>query len=1416
MSLFGIVFGKRRKTTVGYRYYMGLHFGVCQGPVDALLRILVGDRVAWQGMQTQSGAVQVNAPQLFGGDDGEGGVQGTLDVMMGGDDQPANSYLASAQGPQQPSYRGLLSAVLRRGLVSSNSPYLKPWSFTVRRILAGWHGGAAWYPETAEVQMIGGPQGSLDWFAPTPDSWLVTTTSDGLPRYQLGRGESVSSRFEALQIRPAEPYTDLRYIEFDLLGPAPRGFFIGAIDRSRWEADGPGRYPQNPTSAVTFDGDLSSFAGFSVITGSISEFSVVSTPYGPGFRMAPHSGIGGVNIGRPINTSSFRGFTVKFRVAAGGSSNLGGAMSFGNEQATPTNFLVFRPRGNGSGMFPTSSPTLQFPGSQTIFNWNIGNPVDPGVWHELDFTYSPSTGALSTTIRRQTDFSVTGTQSGLTNPVTLWQSPSPRLFFSSYNSGFEAAETVYADLQIKMTPGTEPGSGFYGLTNANYGGASIGPIIDGVMQGGGPDFTAPCTLGLMIDYFNRTLAVYVDGVERWTYTLPHAEFDPMISIARQGSTIYPLVQRRTRWRYPIVGARSFSDIGAAAVVGMNPAHIVYQCLTDPEWGMGYSPTIISDAKFRQAADVFHAEGMGLCLHWTQQQPIERFIQTVMDHVGAVLRQDPRTGLFEIKPMRGGYDVGTLPVFDESNIRSLDAFDRAGLPDAVNEVTVRYDDAGTGKTSSVTVHNMAVVTAVGAVVAQSRSYPGLPTTSLAQRVAMRDLLVLSTPLARARFSANRKGYAVLPGDVIRMAWPKLGIASIVLRVARMTQGSLTDGTVEIEGVEDVFGLGASSYVAQQPVGWVAPDAQPAPAALRRAVEAPYYELQRSLSDADLAVLSASSGYLIAAAARPAFGALRFEIVTRAGSSGDFTSGGEGDFCAAGILASSLSYTGTTVGLTSVSDAGLIGAGSYALIDDEIVRVDGYDAAAGTLTIGRGVLDTVAQPHSAGAAVYFLDEINTSDGVERVDGDVVQVKLLTRTGQGLLAQASAPTDSVTFDSRAARPYPPGRLRINGQAYPASAGAPLVISWAHRNRLQQALEGDETGNIGPEPGTTYSVELRDADTGVLIVNQTGITGDSFTPGAIIGAFRLRAIVSAARGGLQSMQRHDVTVDFAATSAPTTPIAAIIGGKTLAAAAGVAPTLSAVACSLVDVQAAAAASASGSAYYAYFEAQNTITGSAEPVPPDTAFFLDIQRPAGSSVGIVSYTTPAWQSRAEVYAGMAAAFAAHPTLPGLGYSVGSTVLLGQPAGFVSGPPSTGGIQVLSSATPGPTFALSVTSPGSDPVPADRPQITMAAFSGTPATGDRVTLTLGGAPFTVTAKPGQPLLQVVAELAALIDAAAAYAVRQDGADLYISGPPNVPYTRAFSATAAAAYASGQPANGFAPARTLAAGASLLAGTATAT
>lgn len=168
------------KGTQGYRYYMSLLSGLCRGPVE-VVEINVGDKPAWNGTATGGQVYQLDAPNLFGGDDKEGGIQGLFEVYPGDADQVLPGPQGSLPGVRE-SIGGLVSQMRGvttlwfDGLVSAMNPYLKTWRFRVRRSTQGWHNDTPWYPVKARV-VLGGS--TIVVSTNRPNDLAVTTSADG-------------------------------------------------------------------------------------------------------------------------------------------------------------------------------------------------------------------------------------------------------------------------------------------------------------------------------------------------------------------------------------------------------------------------------------------------------------------------------------------------------------------------------------------------------------------------------------------------------------------------------------------------------------------------------------------------------------------------------------------------------------------------------------------------------------------------------------------------------------------------------------------------------------------------------------------------------------------------------------------------------------------------------------------------------------------------------------------------------------------------------------------------------------------------------------------------------------------------------------------------------------------------------------
>jgi hypothetical protein len=593
---------------------------------------------------------------------------------------------------------------------------------------------------------------------------------------------------------------------------------------------------------------------------------------------------------------------------------------------------------------------------------------------------------------------------------------------------------------------------------------------------------------------------------------------------------------------------------------MNPAHIIRECLTDPDWGMGYADSDIDDDAFMAAADTLWDELLGLSVTWSREGPLVDFINEILRHIDAVLYVDRTTGKFVLKLVRDDYSVSNLVALDESNVVSVSNANRPAIADLVSTVTVNHYDRSTGEQGSVTRHNLSLQQVQqGGGSATTISYPACTSGPLAQRLCQRDLVALSTPLLSCQIEVGRVAEQLNIGDAFILDWPDLGINSLVMRVQQLTLGSSSKQTIVIDALEDVFALPSAQASGGNGQGsiWTDPIGAGVLLATPRAVtEIPYYELVRFFGAGymiDVLTADSDAGYLLASGGRQgAETNARLEVDAGAGY-GDVNIM---DFCPIAFAVSDIARTDTIIYITGQIDIDLVETDSIAQIGDELVRVDLVDqdsTGAYLITIGRGILDTVPAIHSAGDAIVFWGYDYTSDGVQYTASDALDVIMRTQLGSSVLTYGDAPVDVLAMDSRAIRPYPPGDLRVDGVSYPplSSGGGVFYVrehtfTWKHRDRLQQTSDVPEdytATDIGPEAGTTYRLDVYatlDDDSIVDMFTISGITSNSYilslsaSEPAPDNALSVHFTVTSVRDGYDSWQ------------SPTCDLIAIFPGAT------------------------------------------------------------------------------------------------------------------------------------------------------------------------------------------------------------------------------------------------------------------------------
>lgn len=563
----------------------------------------------------------------------------------------------------------------------------------------------------------------------------------------------------------------------------------------------------------------------------------------------------------------------------------------------------------------------------------------------------------------------------------------------------------------------------------------------------------------------------------------------------------------------------------------NPAHIIRECLTNADWGLGASEDDIDEPSFYDAADRFYSEGLGLAPIWDTQTEILEFLKIIQQHIDASLYADRRTGRFKLRAIRKDYDEETLVVLDPSNVEKLENPKKLTFGDLVNSVTVNFWDNTTGKTGSVTVSDPALEIQQGKEINTTVTYEACADATTAEKLAQRDLRSLSYPAFSCTIYTGSVAKNFNIGTVFKLNWPDYpGVDNLIMRVTGIAFGDGKSRRVKITCSEDIYDLPDGRHVQNPATGWENPRKPPNPARYSMAFEAPYYELVLSSGQSVVdAALSSNpyTGYVAAAMSKPIGGAINGRLVTNDGSGWEDV--GELDFSQGATLSADISRTETAITLTEIVGASNISVGSWLQIDAEVMSVVSF--ASPVVTVKRGALDTIPTNHASGAVVMFWGDDAALDPTEYVASDVVSVKTRPANGSGVVALADAETHVVNIVGRAARPFPPANVQIGGEYWPSDALEEIALTWVHRNRILQtggSPVGWFDGGVTIEPGVSYEIEVFDGALSIFSASVSGSLNSYTIPASVVETWPtyVRLVMRSERNGLLSFQEYSANL--------------------------------------------------------------------------------------------------------------------------------------------------------------------------------------------------------------------------------------------------------------------------------------------------
>lgn len=582
----------------------------------------------------------------------------------------------------------------------------------------------------------------------------------------------------------------------------------------------------------------------------------------------------------------------------------------------------------------------------------------------------------------------------------------------------------------------------------------------------------------------------------------------------------------------------------------NPAHMIYECLTNTDWGMGAPSTIIDTDSFSNAGVTLIAEKFGLSMIWNQQATIEDFVKEILDHIQATLFVNPRTGLLTLKLIRGDYDPDTLPVFGPDNCDASNR-QRKAWAETINEIVVTWTNPTNEQEETVTFQDLANISMQGGVVSDGRNYYGVRNAELASELGVRDIRSASYPLFGCDIEVDRTAWDLLPGGVLKFTWPEDGIDQIIMRVGKIDYGRPGDMTIKASLLEDVFALEQSEYSSPPTTGWTDPSQDPMPFAFTQLFTVPL----PALIAAGLDGLTADDNYprvvpgiLAQQVGSDTYG---FQLygpqVLANGSSVTADLGWKLQTAyseTTATLPEEAQTLFTDVQLGSVIGNGGPQLGGFIMLGEgtdaemEIAMLDNYNSGTGQWTLARGVMDTIPRPWPVGTPVWYINtDFAAVDANERVAGQTVNYQLLPRTSKGLLPLDQAPVESITLSDRPYLPFRPANVTVGGTAfgmrtYTGVRPSTIPVAWANRNRLMedQIIRRWTEGNVTPEVGQTTTIRAYISGTDTLLATFAGLTGTSYdVPYSAMDGNRLVDFeVLSVRDGFESLQNVRRTVFF------------------------------------------------------------------------------------------------------------------------------------------------------------------------------------------------------------------------------------------------------------------------------------------------
>lgn len=1073
------------------RYYRTFHYLLGLGRWDAIRRIKIADKVAWEGEVRDNTVLTIDKPELHGGVRREGGNVGDVHVLFGDPGQVLSDFVAGKYGltgATSPAYRGLMTLMFTENpngegpgfYWHANTPALPSVKVLGERLPDDW------YPLTAGIPIVGGESAAVEGEMPEGEYDLTHLNLNHSPGFDF----------------------DVAAREFFILsqGTGPAGvdqiLVYSMVDHSlKRTIDFSGIAVSATTTLVFADGWF--------FTEDLATEDIVAIS-STGVVTATHPTERGLPGPNAIEVIKVNGQTqLMFHVFR----------NIGNEQ-----WDTYRWDG---AAFTAIGDIATIGTDCTAVGWKDLGATSVFYWYDESDAkvYATTFDATTGFVTVDTGWVLPG---GTISEIMYVQSLG--LFLLRSNATITAYDETFVQ-QWSVTHSSSPQLQFPNPTRSNIktrlalaSPASGGGVVIDLVGGAEVDTVSaldPKSTGAGYDYVWDD-----DGGTLW-YSLA-------------GDAFYRI---------------QFEPAQGGDCKNANPVHCIYEICTNTKFGLSAPVALMDDAAFQAAALTLYNEQIGVAFKWTRGAEGEKIIQELLDHIEATIFPDPLTGLLTIKLIRGDYDVANLPEVNDDNARLTkfrrkgwgETTGRMTVTytnsENEEEATVTMVDPGNiamqGRTVSDSRNYYMIRHADQAM-------------KLCARDLRAGAYPLASCEAEFDQSWWDK---ILPGAVVKVTKTFENgdtITDMPMRVSNPQRSHQGDGRISCRLTEDVFGFEATDYAT--PPQSQGGDGGEVPAELAHALifTLPWYLAVNSI-DAETAEAAEAAGEVFAGflGAQAGSDAAEYELYGQETDSlggVSFVSFGYNDVLSRSVLSAALVQEVET----TLADFPNRSAGPGAVVGSFIVLGEGPENASEIcivsafvsgigFTLKRGMLDTTPKDWPMNTPAWIIPaDAKFYDGEEYLPPAAVAYKFATMTSQGQLDLALAPIVNGNLTERPYLPLRPANVTVEGVAFgsvDADGLTDLDVDWSNRNRLTedaQVLFWDDASVTG-EVGQTTVIQALDMAkalinevTGLVADGGAPVTSHAFPVANFSGADEGYIRVLSERDGKRSLQGHDIHIQL------------------------------------------------------------------------------------------------------------------------------------------------------------------------------------------------------------------------------------------------------------------------------------------------